>query len=203
MTAARQALINSLQTKLDQLKAERAAFTLKSKAARAVALDSEITALANRIVTLKLRADKATVVDNDTGAVHTKTPLQEAVEQLQSAQSRVLEVSGTNSMTRYIASMVTTMVVGAVTGWAAYTAVNWITAAAMLLTGSAFLAFLVYILGTVLSLIVGVKAMSGSYNYVADGVIDSHVGYVKSWFNVKCEQAKAMFTSEPVGVAGR
>lgn len=202
MTAARQALINSLQVKLDQLKAERATFTLKSKAARAVALDAEITTLANRIVTLKLRADKATVVDNDTGTVHTKTPLQEAVEQLQSAQSRVLEVSGTSSMTRYIASMVTTMVVGAVTGWAAYTAVNWITAAAMLLTGSAFLAFLVYILGTVLSLIVGVKAMSGSYNYVADGVIDSHVGYVKSWFGVKREQAKAMFAGEP-SVAAR
>ncbi len=200
---ARQALINDLETKLAALQSERSKFGAKSKAAAVVALDTQIANATARIALLRSKLDKATVVDNDTGSVHVKSPLQEAVEQLQSAQDRVLHIAGTSSPMRYIASMATSLVVGAVAGWAAYVAVNWITAAALMLTGSVFLAFIVQILAFIASLIAGGKVMSASYDYIANEVVDSHFKLAKCWLGVKYEQAKGMFTSEPSVVAAR
>lgn len=201
-TTARANLIKTIADKIKALQAELAAFPANSRAARAVQLREEIAGLIVRKEKLEAKLNKETVIDNKTGKVEDESTVDSAYQKFAEARDNFLKARGATSGSRYLVALLSSLLVATGLGWALNLAVNMLTAVAIIYTGSAFLGMLIYIIGMVVSIVLGVKLMSATFNYINDGVIDSHYQLVKSYTGYKLAQVKSLFSSsKPVAVA--
>lgn len=192
-TTARASLIKTIADKIKSLQAELAAFPANSRAARAVQLREEIAGLIVRKEKLEAKLNKETVIDNDTGKID--PTVDSAYQNFANARDEFLKARGATSGSRYLVALLSSLLAATGLGWALNLAVNMLTALAIIYTGSAFLGMLIYIIGMVVSIVLGVKLMSATFNYINDGVIDSHYQLVKSYTGYKLAQAKSLFSS--------
>ena len=199
-TTARAYLIKTIADKIKALQAELAAFPANSRAARAVQLREEIAGLIVRKEKLEAKLNKETVIDNDTGKID--PAVDSAYQRFNDARNEFLKARGITSGSRYLVALLSSLLVATGLGWALNLAVNMLTAVAIIYTGSAFLSMLIYIIGMVVSIVLGVKLMSATFNYINDAVIDDHYKLVKSYAGYKLAQVKSLFSSsKPVAVA--
>lgn len=199
-TTARANLIKTIADKIKALQAELATFPANSRAARAVQLREEIAGLIVRKVKLEAKLNKETVIDNDTGKID--PAVDSAYQRFNDARNEFLKARGVTSGSRYLVALLSSLLVATGLGWALNLAVNMLTAVAIIYTGSAFLSMLIYIIGMVVSIVLGVKLMSATFNYINDAVIDDHYKLVKSYAGYKLTQVKSLFSSsKPVAVA--
>lgn len=199
-TTARANLIKTIADKIKALQAELAAFPANSRAARAVQLREEIAGLIVRKEKLEAKLNKETVIDNDTGKID--PAVDSAYQRFNDARNEFLKARGITSGSRYLVALLSSLLVATGLGWALNLAVNMLTAVAIIYTGSAFLSMLIYIIGMVVSIVLGVKLMSATFNYINDAVIDDHYKLVKSYAGYKLAQVKSLFSSsKPVAVA--
>ena len=199
-TTTRANLIKTIADKIKALQAELAAFPANSRAARAVQLREEIAGLVVRKEKLEAKLNKETVIDNDTGKID--PAVDSAYQRFNDARNEFLKARGITSGSRYLVALLSSLLVATGLGWALNLAVNMLTAVAIIYTGSAFLSMLIYIIGMVVSIVLGVKLMSATFNYINDAVIDDHYKLVKSYAGYKLAQVKSLFSSsKPVAVA--
>lgn len=199
-TTARASLIKTIADKIKALQAELAAFPANSRAARAVQLREEIAGLIVRKEKLEAKLNKETVIDNGTGKID--PAVDSAYQRFNDARNEFLKARGITSGSRYLVALLSSLLVATGLGWALNLAVNMLTAVAIIYTGSAFLSMLIYIIGMVVSIVLGVKLMSATFNYINDGVIDSHYQLAKSYTGYKLAQVKSLFSSgKPAAVA--
>lgn len=197
--SVRTQLLVSLQAKLVAAEAELAKFTINSKAAAAIALRTTVVDLRTRIAAMKIKADRATVVDNETGAVDEKLSAQDAAyAKLNEARDDFMRVMGIASGKRALIAWVSGVVVAFGAGFAGGTLLDMLVIGAMAFTGSAFLALLTYVVGLVLVVYASMKLGSAAYNYVAHEHIDAHYGLVRAWVGYKGTQIKSLFASDKV-----
>lgn len=123
----------------------------------------------------KLKA-KATVIDNDTGEVH-----ESAWTRFAAAQDELFAELGVPSGKRLLASVVVGLITSMSVGWIGGYLSSALLAGVLLLTGSAFLGWIVYLLGVVLALAAGILAGNFVANYVLSAKLDEHVRSAKSW----------------------
>lgn len=123
----------------------------------------------------KLKA-KTTVIDNDTGEVH-----EAAWTRFAAAQDELFAELGVPSGKRLLASFVVGFITSMSVGWIGGYLSSALLAGVLLLTGSAFLGWIVYLLGMVLAVTAGVLAGQFAANYVLSAKLDEHVRSAKSW----------------------
>lgn len=123
----------------------------------------------------KLKA-KATVIDNDTGEVH-----ESAWTRFAAAQDELFAELGVPSGKRLLASFVVGLITSMSVGWIGGYLSSALLAGVLLLTGSAFLGWIVYLLGVVLAVAASILAGKFAANYVLSAKLDEHVRSAKSW----------------------
>ena len=132
--SVRTQLLVSLQAKLVAAEAELAKFTINSKAAAAIALRTTVVDLRTRIAAMKIKADRATVVDNETGAVDEKLSAQDAAyAKLNEARDDFMRVMGIASGKRALIAWVSGVVVAFGAGFAGGTLLDMLVIGAMAL----------------------------------------------------------------------
>lgn len=198
----RSQLIASLQAKLVSAEAELAKFTVASKAARAVSLRAEIADLKTRISAIIAKAqaaklDKSTVIDGVTGEVTggAKSATEEAYAKFSEARDDFMRAMGITSGKRALVAWVSGCVIAFCTGAAGGFLLDALVNGVILLSGSAFLALLAYIIGLIAVMYAGIKLGGAAYSYIANERIDAHYNLVKSWFGFKGTQIKSVFSA--------
>lgn len=143
-----------------------------------------------------MRAKRASAADiepkNEAPTVEVLEATEDAETQgimarLNAAIDEMYAKTGVSSWKRYIAAMLTSMVtsfsIGYVGGF-----LSMLAYAVLMLSGHAFLAWVVAIIGILLTMVIGVRAGKAAYDYIALKQIDTHAsvcwGFVKAVFNV-------------------
>jgi hypothetical protein len=114
------------------------------------------------------------------------------------AQSEYLDALGIpterRAMVAFSIGLATSMAVGATIGKITTMAM----VGAVMLTGSAFLAMMIWIVGVVLAIYCGVKSFSMAFDYIAKGEIDRDVIRAKEWSENKVAQVRGWFKKQEV-----
>lgn len=201
-------LIASLEKQLKDDQAKLATFTLNSKAKGAVQLRTDIANLTARIALLRAKLDKdieaakdkATVIDAETSVIEELglSAKEKAYADFCEARDALLKSLGAGSSTRALVAWFSGLIMACVTGAVGGVLLDMLIQGALLLTGSAFLGLLLYVIGLVITVYAGMKLGRATYNYIADERIDAHYRLAKTWLAYKGTQVKSLFVSDKV-----
>jgi len=195
---ARSQLIASLEQQLKASEAKLSMFTLNSKAKAAEQLRTDVANLKARISLLRSKLEKDTVVNNETGTIESveASPKEKAYADFCEARDNLLKSLGAGSGTRALVAWFSGLIVAFISGAIGGVLLDMLIQGALLLTGSAFLAMLIYVIGLVITIYAGMKLGQAAYRYIADERIDAHYRFGKTWLAYKGTQVKSLFVSD-------
>ena len=104
--------------------------------------------------------------------------LSDAYARYQQAAEELMAEGNVPTHNRVLVALVSGCVVGAGLGAASMTLVNTVVAGALVLTGSAFLSLLIYVVGLALAIYAGLVAGQNVMNYVLTKRADEHVNVI-------------------------
>ena len=154
--------------------------------------------MANRQSTkFTAKAKPSIVIDNESGA-EVKSKPSNAWSRVFEAVDEALHDQGAPSKTRVFCAYVLGFAASCLSGFLMAKVIDMIVIGALLLSGSALFAMLVWVMGLVIAIYAGMHAFSAGFGYVLSDVCTSHIAHARGvkntvvgWFTPNKEQAHA------------
>lgn len=111
--------------------------------------------------------------------------------------------AGVPSGTRIVVSLIASLCLGGAIGYFGGSLLGYAMVGALMLTGSAFIAWAIYILGVIALIYAGWKAGGWVGDYILNRKVDAHAEAVGTWFKAKRLAAADWIGSRDVPLAER